>query len=78
MEAGSTAKVDEMRQELHENIEQLKTLELKVAKLKTEKVRLSKTISYLKKKCDKRDSHFLELRKSNNKEIESLENKVLQ
>ena len=32
----------------------------------------------MKKKCDNRDSHILKLQKSNNKEIKSLENKVLQ
>lgn len=75
--AGSDAKLNEIKKELCEKVEHLKVLESKVAELKNEKIRLTKSISYLKKKCEGRNSCFLEIREKNAKEIESLESKIL-
>lgn len=50
--------IEKSKQQLKKNVEQMQALEKKVAELRKEKTDLSKTISYLKKKCQKRDTYF--------------------
>ena len=65
-----------LKEELNENEKKLKKINKQLEELKQKEIGLTKSVCYLKKKCEGRDEHFSELRAENESTIETTESEI--